>query len=365
MAIVARKTRNGTSYTAVYRYQGIQKSAGSYPERKLAEAAYMEAMAKVLRGIDPSAKPETVYPGQKRGELTVAAFAERWIEEHPLESERTRYNYRNRLSLYILPRFGAEPMSDITTDDVATWFRKMEADGWTNTKITGIKVVLSSMFQSAAAAGRRTGVASNPVRGIRLVQGETKRRAVFSLDQYATFHAAIPEHYKLLTDFMTQSGLRWMEAMGLRAEDLAGNIITVRGVLEELPAPHRFHYRPRTKTGKIRQVKIPTALADRLRERASEGYIFLTPTGRHIHGSYFRVQVWQKALDAAGLSRNLTPRDLRRTHATWLRKGGATLEEVRNRLGHSTVAMTDRYLGEIEETEDAALAAMERILTKQ
>ncbi len=45
------------SFQAMYRVGGVQKSAGTYPDRKLAETAYYEAMPNVRRGIDPS-KPE-------------------------------------------------------------------------------------------------------------------------------------------------------------------------------------------------------------------------------------------------------------------------------------------------------------------
>lgn len=63
MAIKVSKTRYGTRYLALYRnVDGKQKSAGTFSDRKLAEAAYMDAMAKVKRGIDPTRKAESVRP---------------------------------------------------------------------------------------------------------------------------------------------------------------------------------------------------------------------------------------------------------------------------------------------------------------
>ena len=48
-----------TRYVAICRtVGGKQKSAGTFPTRKEADAAYLAAKAKVMLGIDPSASPE-------------------------------------------------------------------------------------------------------------------------------------------------------------------------------------------------------------------------------------------------------------------------------------------------------------------
>jgi integrase len=45
-------------------------------------------------------------------------------------------------------------------------------------------------------------------------------------------------------------------------------------------------------------------------------------------------------------------------NASWLRDGGADLEAVRDRLGHSNLSVTDRYLAEDKNAGDSALAAL-------
>jgi integrase len=137
----------------------------------------------------------------------------------------------------------------------------------------------------------------------------------------------------------------------------------VRKVLQELRNPRRFEERDSTKTGKSRMVKIPAALADALRARGADGWIFLRPDGRHIGGEWFRSGVWYPALKAAGLEGSgIVPRDMRRTHASWLRDGGSKLEAIRNRLGHGDLRTTDRYLASISDTEDEALSVLEQYM---
>jgi hypothetical protein len=87
VAVRVKKTQQGTKYMALYRTTtGKQKSAGTFDTRREAEGAYLEAISKVMRGIDPSAKETTVYPSQIRGSETVSAFADRWLPQHELSS---------------------------------------------------------------------------------------------------------------------------------------------------------------------------------------------------------------------------------------------------------------------------------------
>jgi integrase len=157
--------------------------------------------------------------------------------------------------------------------------------------------------------------------------------------------------------------------MALQKSDLTGNVLWVGSVLNELHSPHRWEYVPRTKTGKSRQIKIRQSLADRISERA-DGFVFLRPDrehgGRcrepyctdeaHIRSDYFRKQVWHPVLKAIGMADSgLVPRDLRRTHATWLRANGASLEIVQQRLGHGQLTTTIGYLAEVIDAEEIAV----------
>jgi len=49
--------------------------------------------------------------------------------------------------------------------------------------------------------------------------------------------------------------------------------------------------------------------------------------------------------------------DLRHAHASWLLAGGADLKTVMDRLGHSQLATTQRYLHTLDTTNDTALTA--------
>jgi integrase len=55
---------------------------------------------------------------------------------------------------------------------------------------------------------------------------------------------------------------------------------------------------------------------------------------------------------------------LRHAHASWLLAGGADLQVVKERLGHSSIVTTQRYLGTLDETDGTAIDALSKIRSR-
>jgi len=51
----------------------------------------------------------------------------------------------------------------------------------------------------------------------------------------------------------------------------------------------------------------------------------------------------------------------RTRHASCMLAGGADLEVVEERLGHSSIVTTQKYLGTLDETDETAIEALSRI----
>ncbi|PPD07172.1 MAG: hypothetical protein CTY28_10345 [Hyphomicrobium sp.] len=129
---------------------------------------------------------------------------------------------------------------------------------------------------------------------------------------------ALPEHVRLAVEWSLYTGTRKGETYGLRWSDvdLERGQVSVRG-----------------KTGP-RSVWL-SAEARAVLSRCSRRGLFVFD--RTNHRKHFA-----KAVENTGLV-DFHWHDLRHTHATWLRQGGAPLEIVARSLGHSTIQVTQRY----------------------
>jgi integrase len=84
-------------------------------------------------------------------------------------------------------------------------------------------------------------------------------------------------------------------------------------------------------------------------------------TDGHLSRDWFTRQVWKPACTAAGIEGSVRMHDLRHAHASWLLAGGADLQVVKERLGHASIATTERYLHTLPTADDTALDALAKI----
>ena len=84
-------------------------------------------------------------------------------------------------------------------------------------------------------------------------------------------------------------------------------------------------------------------------------------TDGHLPRRWFRDNVWLPALQNARLHGRIHPHGLRHAHASWLLAGGADLQIVKERLGHASIATTEKYLHTLPEADETALKAFSRI----
>jgi integrase/recombinase XerD len=140
---------------------------------------------------------------------------------------------------------------------------------------------------------------------------------------------------------MWRCGLRIAEALALELKDvdLDGAVIDVLG-----------------KGDKRRKVGIDDTtaalIARWIDKRASLGYngkgtpLFCTLAGKTIKQQYVRALLPRLAAKA-DIERRMHPHGLRHAFAHRLAKEGVSMDVIRDALGHSSLAVTDRYLREV------------------
>jgi integrase len=83
-------------------------------------------------------------------------------------------------------------------------------------------------------------------------------------------------------------------------------------------------------------------------------------TDGHIPADWFHHQIWDPTRKAVGLP-TVRIHDLRHAHASWLLAGGADLQVVKERLGHASIATTEKYLHTLPTADETALDALTKI----
>lgn len=81
----------------------------------------------------------------------------------------------------------------------------------------------------------------------------------------------------------------------------------------------------------------------------------------HLPAQWFRSRFWWPACLAAGIDPPVRLHDLRHSNASWLLAGGEHIEKVRDRLGHTSIVTTQKYLHSLPNADDTAIEALARV----
>lgn len=171
-----------------------------------------------------------------------------------------------------------------------------------------------------------------------------------------------------------ETGLRWGELIALRPRHLhfLHRTVTVEETIVEVPlraAPtgQRMITKPYPKDNEPRTMGLRPALLHQLQEHIHDHHIsrddllFATRDGTPLSRNTFRTRAWAPAVKASGLDFNVRIHDLRHAHASWLLAGGADLKSVMDRMGHTQIQTTQKYLHALPQADQRNLDAFTRI----
>jgi integrase len=171
--------------------------------------------------------------------------------------------------------------------------------------------------------------------------------------------------------------MRWGELVALRPRhiDFLRRTITVQETIVEVsrkdsPTGERIFIKPYPKDDEPRTLRVSAALVETLAARITAlglGRDDLLFPAREVAGGEpmsrgtFNTRYWKPAVERSGIDFAVRMHDLRHAHASWLLAGGADLKAVMERMGHTQIMTTQKYLHALPEADDKALAAFESI----
>ncbi|MFQ6171516.1 tyrosine-type recombinase/integrase [Oryzobacter sp. R7] len=286
---------------------------------------------------------ERPEPPPRRTEA-FAEFAKSWVATRDLKP-RTREGYLHLLETYLLPRLGREPVADITPAMVRTWWISMPVERPTSR--ARAYSLLKAIMNTAVSDDL---IAANPCR-IRGGSSTPREREIrpASIDELQVIVEHLPERYRALVLICAWCALRQGEVLELRRSD----VDLVRGTIRVERALTWVHGKaivgtPKSAAG-TRTVAVPPHIEPAIKHHlweftASSPKALLFPSAdseAHLQPSTL-YKSWRAAREAAGRP-DLRLHDLRHTGATMAAMAGATLAELQQRLGHSSVNAALRY----------------------
>jgi integrase len=347
---MASVRHRGQRFIGLYRdASGAQKSAGTYD-------TYDEANARATVAELEARPPEPVeaHSKQKRGKITVAAYAPKWLEAQSLEPN-TRSTYESSLK-HIVKRLGSKTVAEVQTDDIRAIVRALKKQGLADATVRHIMVVAFLMFEAAARSKVRE---DNPCDGVKVKIRDQREMMTATREQAKAIEAAIPERYKLLVRALFATGCRWSEMIAVKGTDVerrgSGYVLKIRRTVNETWKVGLYE-KPYGKSAKsTRDITIPEALALDLMNAGGK-LCFANMIGGYLRRADFRRRAWMPAVKKAGVQ-GLRVHDTRHSHASWLANDPRVpLAAVRDRLGHTSLTTTSRYVHVIG--DDPCLAAL-------
>ena len=345
--------RRGSRYVVVWLHRGKQHKAFF---RTLAEAR--------------EAKAERTA-GDRRPMVKVGfeQYFSEWIESYAGRTQRgfsetTRPEYRRPIEADAVPRWGTWKLAEVEPADVRDLFGSMRKANRTTASTKKLRAALSAMFATAVEDGL---LRSNPAAGVRIPPSpseeptEERAKALTRAD-LAILIAAIPEDWRLFFEFLTHTGLRISEAIGLRWEhlDLGENPKVM--VREQFYKGERK--RLKSSYGR-RDVPLSPALAARLLAhrrdtyRGSKASVFASQAGTELLPANvyrrvlapaaisvgFKVEVIVKGKDGKDKDQprsTVSFHTFRHTCASLLFEAGRNVKQVQEWLGHADPGFTLR-----------------------
>lgn len=321
-------------------------------------------------------------------ELTLRDWFKRHLAMKAIEVEDgTIAEYEREAERTWMPVLGDFPLDTITKDMVIDWvawqkdqpthrsqqaLKKAMDAGLKGKHLPKLEPVKPKTVRNAhsllssvlATAVQNEHISKNVAYGVPLPKdGIEDEKEIFSREEWDRFYAQMTPHYQDFTAVLLVAGTRISELAALRARDVNLKQRTI--VIAQSWKKGRTT--PVLGTPKSRRSRRSIMLPDWAVEvcarnavgKGPDDLVFTSPQGKRINQSNYRDRHWNKALEAAGITKHVTPHSARHTFASWALMEGVPPQVVQHRLGHESLATTSEVYGHL--LLDAQAAAVDAI----
>lgn len=293
------------------------------------------------------------------GQQRFGDYARAYLRDNPKVGPRWRETCLRNLRLHLAP-LEEKPLKLLTAPVVREWHAEALRGSGGRTSIQQSYRFLRAVMGTAVRDGA---VAQNPCQIPGAGSDRAKERPVATPAQVVSLVEAITPRYRAAVLIAAWCGLRRGEICGMRVVDvdLKEGTITVRKNRVELleAGAVAFDDDPKTDAGK-RTISVPPHvlpyLVEHIETWAGKERVFVGRTGKPMRGDAIR-QAFTRARSKVGMEK-LTFHDMRHTGSTLAASAGATLADLKKRLGHASSVAALRYMHAVEGRDKEIAAAL-------
>jgi integrase/recombinase XerD len=249
------------------------------------------------------------------------------------KSANTQKAYRRDVLEFVTFTSGKE-LNQITLNDLQSYVNALGSLGHKQTTINRKLAAVKSLFTFMMKSGL---VKVNPTALVTLkpVKDKLSERILTESEVLKIIYSATEGRDQLILKFLYATGCRVSELVNLTWQDVSerndGNYqVTLFG-----------------KGNKTRTVILHPELSKELREygngRSGATPVFRSQKKGHLVPKSIN-RILERATKKAGINKKVSPHWLRHSHASHSLERGASVELVRQTLGHSDLTVTSRYL---------------------
>jgi integrase len=305
-------------------------------------------------------KAKRIKEKQEREGITFKLFFEHYYYPQA-QADKDPQSYKRENGLFknwIDPVIGALPFKEIAPIHLEKIKRNMSKAAKSPRSIQYALAVVRQVFNHAYRNGKFSG--DNPVKKVKIPKVDNKRLRFLTINEAETLFNSLKKESKEMWEIALISldtGLRASEIFRLNWIDVKID----QGVLiakDSKGIKTRFAYM----TTRVKEML--------LNKKAGKPIeiVYPAPTG----GQRREVsRIFERIVKELGLNDGITDRrdkavfhSLRHTYASWLVQAGEDLYVVKERMGHSTMAMTERYAHLAPGNSERTVKTLENFLSQ-
>lgn len=294
----------------------------------------------------------TIKPPENAAKTSVPTVTE-LIEGYKLEKMPKRYctsrSYEAWLRLYVRPRWGDSPITDLQARPVELWLLTLELAPRSR---AAVRFMISLLWDFAMWRGD-VPTARNPMSLVTIpgASKRTRKPRSLTVEEFRKLLEHLEDPFHTMALVCVCFGLRVSECLGLRWSDvdwLGGSLRVQRSIVRQIVGDTKTEYSDRALPIDAEMLEVLKRWNQATEFRAADDWVFAAPAklGRLPWSADSLNDAYKKAGKASGVG-HVSTHTMRHTYRSWLDAVGTSLAVQQKLMRHADIRTTMNVYGDV------------------